>query len=200
MKILPVPTSLLLAILVQFSSCARAADTSLGRFWADFGLGYGNMHTSSGADSTGGGGVWLDAQLGARINDQWLAGLDIGGLGLHASRSNYDANNSSVYGETITNVFLALQYEPKSDHGWFLGAGFGEVLYGNKSLEDQSGTSRSGSGHGGLVRVGYDWPAAHRVHLEAALSCELGTAAAYAPIGGNFKFSIIAASFHVAYH
>ena len=97
-------------------------------------------------------------------------------------------------------MFLAIQYEPKSDHGWFLGAGAGQVLYDNRSLEDQTGTSRSGSGHGGLARVGYDWPTGRRSHFEAALSYELGTAGAYAPVGGDFKFSIVAASFHVTYH
>jgi hypothetical protein len=143
----------------------------------------------------------LDAQLGARLNDRWLAGVNIGGLGLHASRSNYDEYNyySSVYGETVTNVFLVVQYEPNSEHGWFLGAGVGEVLYGNKALEDLSGRTRSGTGHGGMARVGYDWPTTRRVHVEAALSCELGTVGADTPIG-NFKYSIIAASFHVAYH
>jgi hypothetical protein len=188
--------------LLLISSSAHAVDAELGRWWGDFGLGYGNLNTSAGAGATGGGGVWLDAQLGARINDRWLAGLDVGGLGVHASQSNYDPNNSysSIYGETITNVFLVVQYEPNSDHGWFLGAGAGEVLYGNKTLEDQFGGSRSGSGHGGLARVGYDWATAGRVHLEAALSCELGTVGAYAPVGGNFNYSIVAVSFHVAYH
>jgi hypothetical protein len=192
----------LFAAVCQMSSAARAADADLGRFWGDFGLGYGNMQTSSGAGTPGGGGLWLDVVAGARINDQWLLGLDLGGLGLHMSEGNYDSCgcNQSIYGEAITNVFLAFQYEPNSDHGWFLGAGAGEVLYSNKFLQDLTGNSRSGSGHGGLVRVGYDWPTAARWHLEAALSYEYGTVGMYAPVSGDFNFSIIAASFHVAYH
>jgi hypothetical protein len=200
------PTSIaalvLFAAVCQTPSTARAADAELGRFWGNFGLGYGSMQTSSGAGTPGGSGLWLDVVAGARISDQWLLGLDIGGLGLHMSGGNYEpcGCNDSIYGEAITNVFLAFQYEPKSDHGWFLGAGAGEVLYSNKFLQDLTGNSRSGSGHGGLVRVGYDWPTAARWHVEAALSYERGAVGMYAPVSGDFNFSIVAASFHVAYH
>jgi hypothetical protein len=194
----------LLAATAALLPCSRAeaVDDSLGRVWADFGLGYGHMQASSGAGASGGSGVWVDAQLGARINPQWLVGLDIGGLGLHSTRSNYDSDYpySSVYGESITNIFLAIQYHPDPYRGWFLGAGAGQILYGNKVLEDASHRIRSGNGHGGLARVGYDWPTSGRFHLEAVLSCEYGTVSANAPVSGHTNFSIVAASFHVAYH
>jgi hypothetical protein len=181
---------------------ARAADDPPGRLWLDFGLGYGNMNSSSTIVPAGGGGLWLDAQIGARITGRWLAGLDLGGLGMQANSGNYDPNNyySSIYGQTLTNVFLVTQFEPKKDHGWFFGAGVGEVIYGNKSLDDYFGYTKTYSGHGGLARVGYDWSFSNRSHFETVINYEMGSVSLAAPIGENLKFSIASLSFHVAFH
>jgi hypothetical protein len=196
----PIAVLCLLAAALALCIPARAEEPPLGRLWADFGLGYGNMQSSSAPVVTGNGGLWLDAQIGGRISSQWLAGLNIGGLGMQPASSNYNSNNQDIYGQGITNVFLVFQYEPKSDHGWFVGGGAGEVIYANRTLVDETGNSRSGSGHGGIARIGYDWRYSNRGHVEATLGYELGNVGLYAPVGGNFRFSIIAASIHVAYH
>jgi hypothetical protein len=193
----PIAVIVVLAALVS-SAPSRAQEQSLGRLWADFGLGYGNMHSGSIPDT--GGGLWLDAQIGARINSQWLAGLNIGGLGMQPAAGNYNSDNPDIYGQGITNVFLVFQFEPKSDHGWFVGGGAGEVIYANKRLADETGNTRSGSGHGAIARIGYDWRSSNRGHVETTLGYEVGNVGLYAPVGGNLRFSIIAASIHVAYH
>ncbi len=187
---------------LALSAPVRAADDPPARLWLDFGLGYGSMNSSSTIVPTGGGGLWLDAQIGARISEQWLAGIDIGGLGMQSSRGNYDPNNDyqSIYGRTLTNIFVATQFEPKTDHGWFFGAGVGEVIYGNKSLDNYFGYTKTYAGLGGLARVGYDWPFSSRLHFEAVFNYEIGSASLGAPVGGNLKISIASLSFHVAYH
>jgi hypothetical protein len=179
---------------------ARAADASPGRFWADFGVGYGNMNSSSAPVAVGGGGLWVDAQIGAHISSRWLAGVDIGGLGMQPSSNNYQNENQDIYGQGITNVFLVIQYEPKSDHGWFVGGGAGQVLYSNKTLDDFTGNTRSGSGRGAIARIGYDWRYSNRGHFETTLGYEAGNIGLYAPVGGSFRYSIVALSFHLAYH
>jgi hypothetical protein len=202
------PGALWLAVILvsttalTLSAPVRAADEPSARLWLDFGLGYGNMNSSSTIVPTGGGGLWLDAQIGGRISRQWLAGIDIGGLGMQASSANYDPNNNyqSIYGQTLTNVFVVTQFEPKTDHGWFFGAGVGEVIYGNKSLDNYFGCTKTYSGLGGLARVGYDWPVSSRLHFATAFNYEMGSASLGAPIGENLKFSVASLSFHVAYH
>jgi hypothetical protein len=196
------PVAIFAVLFAASSLPTRAAEDSPARFWGDLGVGYGNMQTHDSPVSSGGGGLWVDVQLGGRINRQWLAGLDLGGLGLHAGTRNNDPNSTypTVWGETISNAFLVFQYEPKADHGWFLGGGAGEVLYNNKALEDLTGNAHSGNGPGGIARVGYDWPYARRGHFEAVLSYELGNIALNAPFTGNVHYSVVAASFHVAYH
>jgi hypothetical protein len=196
----------LIASLLGLSTAnIYAADSepgALGRWWGDFGVGYGYMNASSGPASGNAGGVWLDAQLGGRLNSHWLAGFDLGGVGTHPSSSNYNPNNlySSVYGTSATNEFLVVQYEPESDHGWFVGAGGGKVLYDNKRLEALTGNSRSGNGTAGIGRIGYDWKVGNRAHAEAVLSYEAGNVSLNAPIAGSFGFSVIALSAHIAYH
>jgi hypothetical protein len=196
--------TLILVLTASLSpvGAARAAEEMLGRWWGDIGLGYGHMAAPSNSVARGGSGLWVDMQIGARINRQWLAGLDISGLGMHASSANYDPNNeySGVWGEGISNAFLVLQYEPKSDHGWLFGVGAGETVYNNRVLEDFSGNSHSGNGPGGMARIGYDWPRANRCHLEAVLSYEGGSTSLNAPFTGSFRYSIIAVGFHFAYH
>jgi hypothetical protein len=181
---------------------ARAADDPPARLWLDFGLGYGNMNSSSAIVPAGGGGLWLDAQIGGRISRQWLLGLDIGGLGMQVSSGNYDPNNNyqSVYGQTLTNAFVVTQFEPKGDHGWFFGAGVGEVIYGNKSLDNYFGYTKTYTGLGGLARIGYDWSFSRHSHFETVFNYEMGSASLGAPIGETLTFSIASLSFHVAYH
>jgi hypothetical protein len=190
------------AAAAALSAPVRAADDPPARLWLDFGLGYGNMNSSSTIVPTGGSGLWLDAQIGGRLSKQWLAGIDIGGLGMQASSGNYDPNNDyqSIYGQTLTNVFVVTQFEPRSDHGWFFGAGVGEVIYGNKSLDNYLGYTKTYSGLGGLARAGYDWPYSSRLHFETVFNYELGSASLGAPIDKNLKISIASLSFHVAYH
>jgi hypothetical protein len=188
-------------IALALSTPLRAADDPPARLWLDFGLGYGNMNSRSTIVPTGGGGLWLDAQIGGRITRQWLAGIDVGGLGMQASSGNYDPNNDyqSIYGQTLTNVFVVTQFEPKTDHGWFFGAGAGEVIYGNKALDNYLGYTKTYSGFGGLARVGFDWPLSNRLHFETVFNYEMGSASLGAPIGENLKISIASLSFHVAY-
>jgi len=195
----------LVSTILALASPAHAADETLGKWWFDFGLGYGDLSTNS-PISHGGSGLWVDAQVGGRINSHWLAGIDIGGIGLHANENNCGHSDDyydyycSVYDETVTNIFLVVQYEPKSDHGWFFGAGAGGVIYDNKQLDDISGSSHSGEGFGGLVRVGYDWQFRPRNHIEALLSFETADTTVQAPFSGKFNFSVIAASVHYAFH
>lgn len=183
-------------------SPARAADEPQGRLWGDLGVGYGSMHTSNSPVTGNAGGLWVEMQLGARISSRWLAGVSISGLGLHAGTADDDPDSyyRTTFGENISNVFLVFQYEPKSDRGWFLGAGAGEVLYNNKGLEDLTGNAHSGNGPGALARVGYDWPYSKRGHFEAVLSYQLDDIALNEPLNGNFQNSILAVSFHVSYH
>jgi hypothetical protein len=192
---------MLIAALTPFGT-VRAAEVMLGRWWGDIGVGFGHMDAPANSAATGGSGLWFDLQIGGRIDDRWLAGLNISGLGLHASSDNYDPNNyySGVWGESTSNAFLVLQYEPKADHGWFFGAGAGETVYNNKALERLTGNSHSGNGPGGMARIGYDWPRGNRIHFEAVLSYEAASTSLNAPFIGNFRYSIVAAGFHVAYH
>jgi hypothetical protein len=194
--------SIVLAWTTAVALAAPAhADDPPGRLWLDFGLGYGNMSANTTAVPAGGGGLWLDAQIGGRITSQWTAGVDLGGLGMQASSGNYDPyhNYQSIYGQTLTNVFVVTQFEPKADHGWFFGAGVGEIIYGNKTLDDYFGFTKTYTGPGGLARVGYDWPFGSRGHFETVFNYEMGSASLGAPIGENLKFSIASISFHVAY-
>jgi hypothetical protein len=194
---------LLVSVGAPQAAAAGPNDPGLARFWADFGLGYGHMSAGASAPAdSGGGGVWLDAQVGGRLTSQWLVGFNLGGVGLHAASHNYDPNisYSSIYGQAVTNAFLVMRFEPESDHGWWLGAGAGKVLYDNKALQAVSGNVRSGNGTGGIARVGYDWRLRPRSHLEAALSFEAGRVALNAPFSGRFNYSVLALSAHIAYH
>ncbi|HEY2679414.1 MAG TPA: hypothetical protein VGI65_20770 [Steroidobacteraceae bacterium] len=194
--------SIILASIAALALAAPTrADAPPGRLWLDFGLGYGNMSANTTTVPAGGGGLWVDAQIGARITSQWLAGIDIGGLGMQASSANYDPNHDyqSIYGQTLTNVFLVTQFEPNSDHGWFFGAGVGEVIYGNKVLDDYFGYTKTYTGLGGLARVGYDWPMSNRLHFETTFNYETGSTSLGAPISESLRFSIASISFHVAY-
>jgi Lipid A 3-O-deacylase (PagL) len=181
---------------------ADAGELELGRWWADFGLGYGNMSAPKNSVATSGAGLWVDAQLGGRLNSHWLAGLDIGGIGLHANQhycNPYDYY-CDIYGESLSNVLAVVQYEPKSDHGWFFGAGAGLGLYDNKALDNISGNTDAGSGFTALGRIGYDWQWQPRAHIEAVLSYQWGNIDLSPPFSGHFDYSVIAASVHVAYH
>jgi hypothetical protein len=205
--ILVVTNRFIAAILASTTALAlsapvRASDDPPPRLWLDFGMGFGNMNSSSAVVPTGGGGLWLDAQIGGRISRHWLAGIDIGGLGMQVSGRNYDPNNDyqSIYGQTLTNAFVVTQFEPQGDRGWFFGAGVGEVIYGNKSVDNYFGYTKTYSGLGGLARIGYDWPFSRHSHFETVFNYEMGSASLGAPLGENLKISIASLSFHVAYH
>ncbi len=171
------------------------------RWWGDVGIGYGNMTVPNNSVATGGGGLWFDAQIGGRIDSHWLAGIDLSGLGMHANQNYCDPYDyyCDIYGESITNVLAVVQYEPKSDHGWFFGAGAGLGLYDNKALDAISGNTNAGSGFTALGRIGYDWQRRH-AHLEAVLSYQWGNIDLSSPFSGHFDYSVIAAGVHVAYH
>lgn len=194
---------LVFAVAAPHGASASASDPALGKIWADFGLGYGYMSVGASAPvDSDAGGVWLDAQIGGRLSSQWLVGFDLCGVGIHAASSNYDPNNiySSIYGQTVSNMFLVAQFEPQSDHGWWFGGGAGKVLYDNKGLEDVSGNKRSGNGTGGIARIGYDWPLRNRTHVEASLGYEFGRISLNAPFTGSFDYSVVAVAAHFAYH
>jgi hypothetical protein len=172
------------------------------RLWADVGLGGGSMQASSGPPDSHGAGLWLDLQLGARLGRHWLAGFDLGGIGLHPSSTNYDPNNpySNIYSDTVTHQLAVLRFQPGDNRGWFAGTGVGRVLYGNRALESLTGNTRSGNGSAVLGRAGYDWPIRSHVHVEAELSVEGGSISLNAPLMRRFHYSIVAAGVHVAYH
>lgn len=191
-----------LALAVLDPHTAAAAEAARGRLWLEVGLGIGQLSTGSNEFSSGGTGLWVDLEAGARLNRQWSLGLDIGGLGMRPSRSNYNAGNyfSSIWGEAITNVFLVTQYEPQADRGWFYAAGGGPVLYHNKAIEDAIGSDsgRVGNGYGLMGRIGYDWPRGDRWHVEALLGIESGQIRMDAPLSGSFRITAVTASVNVA--
>lgn len=181
---------------------AAAAEAPHSRLWLEFGLGIGQLSTGSNDFSSGGTGLWVDLEAGARLNRPWSLALDVGALGMRPSRSNYGAGHyfSSVWGEAITNVFLVAQYEPQADRGWFYTAGGGPVLYHNQAIEDAIGddSGRVGNGYGFTGRIGYDWPRGDRWHVEAVLGIESGRIRMDAPLSGSFRITAVTASVNVA--
>lgn len=188
-------------LLIQVAQAQDAADTP-ARWWGGFGLGYGYLRAEPGPAPSGAGGVWLEAQLGVPIGDHWLTGFELGGLGIEISNSNYDSGNtySSVYGQGITHELVIVQYAPQLHRGWFAGAGAGGLLYDNRALERRTLNQRSGNGITGLCRVGYEWTAGRRLHLDVDLSYEHGDIRLNAPLSGTFGVSMLAVDLHVAYH
>jgi hypothetical protein len=202
----------LIALLALMASRLASAEiASHSQWWADAGIGGGTMSASSGsaADGGGGGGVWIEATLGHHLNDRWLMGVQIGGLGMHPSGSNcscyggyggYAANNS-IYGETLTHTLLAVRYEPKTDHGWVWGLATGPAFYSNRVIGSLTGTDNNGNGWSGMATAGYDWKVGQgSTHIEAILNAEHGHVSLNSPFVGGFDYSTIAASVHIALH
>jgi hypothetical protein len=175
-------------------------------WWADAGLGASVVSVGNDGVTGGGGGMWVELILGARLNNHWLLGLDIGGSGLHPSSSNYSANSNgycscnSIWGESFDHTMLAVRYVPRIDHGWVYGLAAGPAFYNNNALEQLTGNYTSGSGWAADASVGYDWKfGAQKSHVEALLTFEQGRVSYNAPFGGEFSYSQVAASVHYAW-
>ena len=181
---------------------ALAEETRNTGWWADAGIGGGGLSTGNDGITSGGGGVWISLMLGRRLNDHWLMGLDLGGLGLQPSGGNSDpySSNNNIYGETVTHSMLAVRYVPQIDHGWVWGLGAGPAFYYNKSLEQLTGNSNNGNGWAADAAVGYDWKIGQdKVHVETVLNVEQGRISYNAPLTGQFNYSEVAASVHIAW-
>jgi hypothetical protein len=191
-----------IVLLLMLGHDARADSSASPRWWSGFGLGYGYLRSDAPPAPAGSGGVWLEAQVGVRIAPAWLAGVELGGLGLQASSHNYDpyGSDQSIYGQGITNEFLIVQFAPAIDRGWFATAGVGGLLYHNHALESATLNERSGNGIAGLIRFGYDWKPGRRMHVGVDVSYELGDVRLNAPLSGQFSVSMIATDFRIAYY
>ncbi len=193
-------SAVFLAALSHYTPAQETRNSQV-HWWGGFGLGYGYMHAAAGPAPHATGGVWLEAQLGARLGTHWLTGLELGGLGMQISGSNYDPTNSysSVYGQAVTHALIVLQYAPRVERGWFFGVGAGELLYDNKALQRSTSNERSGHGSAALARCGYDWKIGG-AHVDVDLSYERGNIRLNAPLPGRFNFSVLATGVRVSYH
>jgi hypothetical protein len=195
--------AMLTLVVSPFSIADDSAHTG---WWLDAGFGGGSLSAGHGTVATGGGGVWIDVTLGAHVNDRWLMGLELGGLGMHPSNSNCGcsnpySNNYSIYGEAVTHTLLAVRYEPRADHGWVWGLATGPAFYSNQTLEALTGNYHSGNGWAGMATVGYDWKVGQgSTHVEAIVNVEQGHISLNSPLVGQFDYSTVAASVHVAMH
>jgi Outer membrane protein beta-barrel domain len=198
----PVALGLWGLLLTAATPFAHADDAQHTGWWADAGLGGGALSTPSDGVVDGGGGVWIELLLGRRLNDHWLMGLGLGGLGLHPTASNADSysGNGSIYGESLTHTMLAVRYVPQVDHGWVWGLGAGAAFYWNKSVEVLTGNYDSGNGWAADAAVGYDWKIGqNKAHVETVLNVEQGRISYNAPLTGQFSYSQVAASVHIAW-
>jgi len=195
---------LALAVWMSFAASARASAPAdpQARWWLGFGLGYGYLSAAPGPAPAGASGVWVEAQLGYRLAPHWLAGFELGGLGVQISQRNYDPDNSdsSIYGQGITHELLVVQYQPRLDAGFFAGAGVGGLLYDNRALQRVTFNERSGNGFGALARVGYDWRVGRHAHVEVDLSYERGDVRLNAPLSGRFDLNMVAAAVRISHH
>lgn len=194
--------SLLLVVAATHAAAAEPEEAPLRRFWFDFGLGAGSLSTNASAPAgSGGGGLSVDAQVGARLSRRWLIGFGLSGIGRGWSNSNYDPNDaySNVYDQTLNTVFWVTQFEPKKDHGWFVGAGAGTTTYTDKQMTTAWGQAASGGGHGKSLRVGYDWRLRPPMHINASLSFGSGDISLDAPFSGRFNYSLTVLAAHVSF-
>jgi Outer membrane protein beta-barrel domain len=175
-------------------------------WWFDAGIGGSYVSAPSDGVSSGGGGMWIQLMAGGRLNDHWLMGLDLGGSGLHPNSGNYNASAgpycgcNSIWGETFDHTMLAVRYVPDIDHGWVYGLAAGPAFYNNKALETLTGNSTSGSGWALDGTVGYDWKFGEKKeHVETLLTFEQGRVSYNAPFSGQFSYSQVAASVHIAW-
>jgi hypothetical protein len=181
----------------QVASAEEKSPSSV--FWLDTGLGYGQVSTDDSApvDSSG-GGFSTDVQVGARLGRRWVAGAGLAVVGIHF---DYESNNSysTLSGQTFDNLFAVAQFEPKSDHGWWLGVAAGTANFTNFRIRNNRGDAQTGDGTGRRARVGYDWLLRGRNHVEASLSYAWGDISLDAPFTGRFNYSIVAIEGHYAF-
>jgi hypothetical protein len=190
------------ACAVLLSPAAHSAERGESpSWWGALGLGYGYLSSELSPTVPNAGGVWLEAQLGARVTPHWFAGFELGGLGAGISQRNYDpyANNFSVYGQSITHALLIVQYAPRGDAGWLVGAGVGGLLYDNHALQRVTSNQRSGNGAAALARIGYEWRTGRHFRTGIDFTYERGNIRLNAPLSGEFGVSMIAAGVHLAY-
>ena len=186
------------AVVAPHAASAEEKDPSPG-LWFDAGLGYGHISTdeSAPADSSG-GGFSTDVQVGARLGRRWVVGLGLAVVGIHF---DYESNNSysTASGQGISNLFCVAQFEPKSDHGWWLGVTAGTADYTNFRLRTNWGAAQTGNGAGSSARVGYDWHLRGRNHIAASLSYAWGDISLDAPFTGGFNYSMVALEGHYTF-
>ncbi len=178
-------------------------DALSNRLWLEFGAGVGQLAFDSSQYADSGTGLSLEVLAGARLTPRWSVGLAAGAVGIKPSNRNYNAYDygSSIWGESITNVRLLVQCEPRRDNGWFYAGGVGLAYYHNKPLEDLAGKSggRIGKGNEFMLRFGYDWPKGPRSHVQASLGVDTGHVSLDAPLSGSFQYTAVSANVAVAF-
>jgi hypothetical protein len=187
------------AVAAPLVAAAEEEKSPSSVFWLDTGLGIGQVSTDDSApvDSSG-GGFSTDVQIGARLGPRWVAGVGLAVTGIHF---DYESNDSysSLSGQTFDNLFVVAQFEPKSDHGWWLGVAAGTANFTNFRIRNNRGDAQTGDGSGRRARVGYDWLLRGRNHIEASLSYAWGDISLDAPFTGRFDYSIVAIEAHYAF-
>jgi hypothetical protein len=167
--------------------------------WFDTGLGYGHISTDDSApvDSSG-GGLSTDVQVGAHLGRRWVVGAALAVTLIHF---DYESNDSysKASGQVFGNLLCVAQFEPKSDHGWWLGVGAGTANFTNFRIRNNRGDAQTGSGAGSSARVGYDWHLRGRNHVQASLSYTWGDISLDAPFTGNFDYSMVAIEGHYTF-
>ena len=185
------------ALILVFSQAAMADgpdNTPQPRWWGGFGIGLGTLNDETGA--------WVELQGGVRINQHWLVGLELSGVGVEISQSNYDPNEwySSVFGQGVTNEFLLVQYAPWPDRGWWFAAAGGGLRYDNAAARRISYEDTNGTGTGFLVRVSHDWKFSGYGRFGIDLSYERGAIDLKSPLDGKLDVSMFALGLHVTLH
>jgi len=193
---------LLIALLVSQAAAAQEA-RRMPSLWGDFGLGYGDLDTSSAPYGGSNGALLVNATIGGRITNHLLLGLEFGGAGADIGNCNgyYTCDRySDFYGQLISDIFVTAKFEPGWNQGWVFGLSAGRAFYHNKYSADLSGEYRSGEGNAGKVSVGYDWRFPGNFHLETHLSFETVNLSLTQYLGGSASYHTFGLSVHAAYH
>src|SRR5262245_11739850 len=82
----------LLLVFTQSAWSQELDDTPGPKWWGGIGIGYGYIDADT-IGPAGESGVWLQLQGGYRIDDHWLVGLEVGGVGVEPGQGNYDPND-----------------------------------------------------------------------------------------------------------
>jgi len=200
-----VVVAVILLIIALFVSQAAAAQESgpAPAMWGDFGIGYGNLDTSSAPYGGSNGALLMNATIGGRINNHVLLGLEFGGAGAEIGNCNgyYTCDRySDFYGQLVSDVFVTAKFEPGWNQGWAFGLSAGRAFYHNKYIADLTGNYRSGEGNAGKAYVGYDWRFPGNFHVEAHLSFETGNLSLDQYLGGSANYHAFGLTVHAAYH